>query len=332
MVVVCRPFVLFSAPRSGSTWVCQVLDAQPNTHCGLPWQNEMMNRFGVPSLQMHNRTHADVDWAEWSGTFHRAMGTLRRHAGCQTSATTPSTATATAIGFKLMPEQLPDHLVPHFIELVAECNVTMLHVVREAAVLRLASLTAAASSNIFHTASDSVANAERRQPLMWQSGEAVGTAIRELEELNGAWQVRLSLHPRIRYLYASYESLLSPALRDGYFAEMVRFVGAAGALASPLSVLKKGFVPLHESSCEERVHRWEQLAAHLVGTRTEAACAMLAGRPLRALPSGLGHGTAFYRLLNSRRVWRGPVVPLLVRGAEGGDGAQAHPRKFRFSR
>ena len=88
----------------------------------------------------------------------------------------------------LLGQQLPDHLVPHFIELVAECNVTMLHVVREAAVLRLASLTAAASSNIFHTASDSVANAERRQPLMWQSGEAVGTAIRELEELNGAWQ------------------------------------------------------------------------------------------------------------------------------------------------
>ena len=139
-------------------------------------------------------------------------------------------AASSACGFKLMRDQVPRALVPHFFDWLAERRIRVVHLVREASILRLASHVAGGPA---HTTDHAHVAESRQSPKMqWGAGDAVGAAVRNIEAANDWWHDRLQFHPRVTYHYVAYESLVSEG-GAAYAAVVVRFLGPRAAVEYP---------------------------------------------------------------------------------------------------
>eukprot|EP00316_Scyphosphaera_apsteinii_P016817 CAMPEP_0119314000 /NCGR_PEP_ID=MMETSP1333-20130426/31227_1 /TAXON_ID=418940 /ORGANISM="Scyphosphaera apsteinii, Strain RCC1455" /LENGTH=202 /DNA_ID=CAMNT_0007319009 /DNA_START=372 /DNA_END=980 /DNA_ORIENTATION=- len=76
-------------------------------------------------------THPEVSWQSWAADAHNAFQTMQKQycMGLRKA----------VVGYKLMYDQVPNHLIPDFLQFVAQHNITVVHLVREATILRLAS-------------------------------------------------------------------------------------------------------------------------------------------------------------------------------------------------
>jgi hypothetical protein len=293
----CKSYLLFSSQRSGSTWTCQVLDAQLGISCGrtppegqepdhgTEKQAELMIQFS-PSILIRDQgmIHSEVTWAQWSTALKAAFATVRKEF-C------PPGSHRRTVGFKLMYDQVPYQLVPQFLSFLESNEVTVLHLVREAAVLRLASDIQ--SRGLQHSSDANELASHAAAPWQWDT--KTGENIRALEWLNAAWSNLLRFSPDIRYHYVAYEQLIGPK-RDNYFRELIRVTGGPGlpGSSSPFADVPGELLMLHEPTCEERVEQYAQLATELGGTRTRMACAMLAASPERNLPKDFAKVSPFW--------------------------------------
>ena len=285
----CKQYILLTSQRSGSTWTCQVLDAQLGVTCGRAPRgeehpvateklSELMINFSPALLALRGLTHREVSWESWVASLEEAFSSLREE-GCAGS-------DRTTAGFKLMYNQVPHHLVPQFLGFLETHEVTVLHLVREASVLRLASNEQ--SSGLMHSSDANDVASHETAPWQWDNSTAEN--IRALERLDDAWANVLRLNPKIRYHYVAYEQLISPQ-RDVYFTELAHITGAP---RPSFADVPGELIPLHEPTCEERVAQYSELEHQILGTRTHRACLMLAARPLRVLPDEFGQASPFW--------------------------------------
>lgn len=212
-------------------------------------------------------THAQVSWDVWVEDANRAFRVLREE-NCE------RTLTPRAVGFKLMYDQVPEQLIPNFLQYVAQYNITVLHLVREAVILRLASH---AQTSVAHSYNASFVATLRYEKWRPEDTHRVADQIIQMESINAAWRRLLLFNPRIKYHYVSYEQLTGPWKRM-YLEELIRF---AGVEADPSAVVPHELVQLHGGTCSDRVHEYAKFETLLGETQTAAACAMLEGRPLR---------------------------------------------------
>ena len=138
-----RLFLLFTTQRSGSTWACQLLSAQAGLSCGTPSDTsvtggveEMLirfttDRFGRLSFDDERpaREGASVAFDEWRDAADAAF-----------DAVAGASPAGGAVGYKLMYNQVPAHLLKEFGKWVLQRRICVVHLVREATVLRLASI------------------------------------------------------------------------------------------------------------------------------------------------------------------------------------------------
>ena len=283
-MVQCSLFLLFTSQRSGSTWTCQTLDAQPYVACGASnsrkqatWKStgttaEMMILYSHgPLLKSRNMTHAEVSWDVWVNDANRAFQLLQKE-NCQ------GILTRRAVGFKLMHDQVPEHLISNFLEYVAQHNITVLHLVREAVILRLASH---AQTSVSQSNNASFVATLRYQKWNPKDPSLVVDQIKRTESVNAAWRRLLLFNPLIKYHYVSYEQLTGP-WKQMYLEELIRFTGVE---ANAAALVPHELVQLHEGTCSERVHEYANFATLLGETQTTAACAMLEGRPVGHSPT-----------------------------------------------
>ena len=220
-----------------------------------------------PLLHSRNMTHAQVSWDVWVEDANRAFRALQEK-NCE------RTLTPRAVGFKLMYDQVPEQLIPNFLQYVAQYNITVLHLVREAIILRLASH---AQTSVAHSNNSSYVATLHYEKWNPKDRSRVADQIKRMESINAAWRRLLLFNPLIKYHYVSYEQLIGPWKRM-YVDELIRFTGVeADAAALPPHEL----VQLHERTCSERVHEYAIFETLLGETQTTAACAMLEGRPLK---------------------------------------------------
>ena len=276
-------FLLFTSQRSGSTWTCQTLDAQPHVACGASnsrkqatWKStgttaEMMILYSHGPLLKRNMTHAEVSWDVWVNDANRAFQLLQKE-NCQ------GILTRRAVGFKLMYDQVPEHLISNFLEYVAQHNITVLHLVREAVILRLASH---AQTSVSQSNNASFVATLRYQKWNPKDPSLVVDQIKRTESVDAAWRRLLLFNPLIKYHYVSYEQLTGP-WKQMYLEELIRFTGVE---ANAAALVPHELVQLHEGTCSERVHEYANFATLLGETQTTAACAMLEGRPVGHSPT-----------------------------------------------
>lgn len=270
----CSQFLLLTRQRSGSTWLSQVLNSQPGVSVGrknkLKYSTELVAQY---SKSYPNR---NVKWGEWSGIVVNRFNNLRAQ-NCGGAHTT--------VGFKLMYDQIPQHLSSEFIAWVAGHNISVVHLVREATILSIAShvqtshmqLSDGTRSEFFRDP-EFVAKIQQPPKMHWNNAADLAAMVKRIEKSHEWWRMRLKLHPRIRYHYVAYEQLLILGASED-IKDIVRFLGPAPAI-DPFSLVTDGFLRLHESRCDERIGRFHELKSYLNGTHTEVACAMLAGNPI----------------------------------------------------
>lgn len=209
-------------------------------------------------------THAQVSWDMWVHDANRAFQSLQQES-CQ------GILTRRAVGFKLMYDQVPKHLISNFLEYVTQYNITVLHLVREAVVLRLASH---AQSSVSHSNNASLVASLSIRKWNPQNMHCIASQIKLLESINTAWRRVLLFNPLIKYHYVSYEQLTGP-LKQPYLEELVRFTGVE---ADTAAVIPHQLVKLHASTCSERMTKYAILETLPGETQTAAACTMLEGR------------------------------------------------------
>lgn len=216
-------------------------------------------------------THAEVSWHLWVNDANRAFQSLQEE-NCR------GILTRQAVGFKLMYDQVPEHLISNFLEYVAQYNITVLHLVREAIILRLASH---AQTSVAHSNNSSYVATLHYEKWNPKDRSRVADQIKRMESINAAWRRLLLFNPLIKYHYVSYEQLTGPWKRM-YVDELIRFTGVE---ADAAALIPHELVQLHERTCSERVHEYAIFETLLGETQTTAACAMLEGRPVVHSPT-----------------------------------------------
>ena len=148
-------------------------------------------------------------------------------------------------------------------------DITVLHLVREAIILRLAS--SHAQTSVYH--SNNASYVATLHYEKWNPKDRSRTAdqIKRMESINAAWRRLLLLNPLIKYHYVSYEQLTGPWKRM-YVEELIRFTGVE---ADAAALIPHELVQLYEGTCSERVHEYAIFETLLGETQTTAACATI---------------------------------------------------------
>jgi len=274
-----KKYILLTTQRSGSTWTCELLDQQNGLACGVPRakvQNkaELLIKY---SFKTNDGTISTVEWSTYKQDLDAAFNEV-----CRTNP-------ATSIGFKLMYNQIPPQFMADgsFESYLKEYGVSILHLVREAKILKLAS----AYNNrhqkkklkSMHTKNASIIALYRDTPKMpWTNGTI--NEMLELEDISVKWQTKIHFMPLVPDYYLSYESLLVEEERREYLRQVFNFLSPATAVEGQQGSMRKDeiqdnstLLQLHEPLCTDRIERYElfrnQPLVH--GSRSIAACDLI---------------------------------------------------------
>lgn len=132
----CTKYILLTTQRSGSSWTCSVLRSQPHVQCGMHHQDGVKRQFEYQSELLIKYSHqkqggyAGATWEQWQRDAMLAFNRSISAEGC---------SPGSAIGFKLMYDQIPSQFVDEFARWCAKERIYIIHLVRAATVLKMAS-------------------------------------------------------------------------------------------------------------------------------------------------------------------------------------------------
>jgi len=248
-------YLLFTTQRSGSTWFCDVLDRQPGVQCGVPKEkvnhlrpsklSEMMIKYSYMNHRVvEGYTSSTVPWSKWRADSEAQWARLAAsHARDETPAG----------GYKLMYDQVPWRLRDDFIRYVVAENISVIHLVREATLLQVASHHQTEAGKPHDRNASSAAASRASTPPLAIPFAIVQKEIRHKLAEHRAWTELLRYTPGIRYYHVTYEQLTDVAA-ENYLRSVVAFMADKGvdinlsslSMASELNML-------HEASCRKRV-------------------------------------------------------------------------------
>ena len=265
-----KKFVLLTTQRSGSTWFCNLLDQMEELSCG----GKSVGGIHTSELLIHysflNRSALTaVSWLTYQKNFDDAFAEV-----CQFNP-------AEAIGFKLMYDQVP----PHFFDdgnmagYFRRNNVSVLHLVREAKILKLASqYNNRQQKKIFgsmHTANATIAEKFRitAQKMPWDNHTV--DVMLELEKFSQDIQKKIHFMPLVPDFYFTYESLLHEKERLSQIHQVSYFLtGNARTKNVQIEKTESMLEKLHESICSDRIENYNEFRTHpkVRDSRSAAAC------------------------------------------------------------
>jgi len=288
-------FLVLSSQRSGSTWLCSQIDSSLAGHyCGAGSNNSLMieaymnstqaqlravggelkvHRLG-PLNQEMMRALKGISWANES-----SAGSVARQAENAYSTLGRLYPQARALGFKLMYNHVGEPAcrlgrpsanrtsnvvwVMPLVKFLQQRGVRVIHLVRETAVLQLASQLAGR-----HSTTD--------KPVTFTAKDLA--TVRALEDEAGCWHELLSAHLAARqYQRITYESLLPGDSMTVFLQRSCEWIGAGGTDLSICRMVasRNTTVVLHASGCQARIANWHQISNQLNGSTSVQACARL---------------------------------------------------------
>jgi len=222
---------------------------------------ELIMRYSKLSNQGKIR---DVTWEEYQNALDKAFGEV-----CEYNP-------ATSIGFKVMYNQIP----PQFIEdkrlqtYFKENNVRVIHLVREAKILKIASghdVKARGGHNHHHTTNSS--EITKVPPMEWD--EELIDEMLELEKVSLDWHDNIhTMSPLVSSHYVSYENILGEERRKEIVAQIVAFVSGK---FDPNVKVAEGTLLKQSDSCSARIENYAGFRAHekVIHSRSAAACDLI---------------------------------------------------------
>lgn len=266
--VITIKYLLISTQRSGSTFLCGLLNLS-QVVCGMKdeareqnttYRSEMM--FKYSRLLIGTARHAQITWHDWHTSMDKAFQLVEQ-----------SEPDKSIIGFKLLYDQVPMHLRQHFFRYLETYNIFVIHLVREATVLSIASATQLVNG-IWTTSNKELAKDVTRQTkLVSFSDEVWVNLVKETENIHHYWTTNLENSVKHKYVFVSYEKLITTD-RNISITELLSFLSPGyNLLASDVEFLKIDPIErLHESTCSSRVANYSHIHDLLYNTSTIKAC------------------------------------------------------------
>lgn len=244
---------------------------------------------GQPCNQTDLPPPAYDDWNAYRADLDKALDET------ETSNRCGRPGGSAAAGFKLMYDQVPRAFITsgRFTRYLADRRVSVLHLVREATLLRVASIRQGGgihSKNMTMarmTQADSKVRWKGMEVAWGGTGPFGGTyygvhtpmhlaaAVQFLEAADGDWKKVLAFQTAsLRSLYVAYEHLLSAAGYNDHMQRVSFFVfgGSSTATRRPARNASNFLLKLHKSTCESRIADFDSLRISILGTSTLAAC------------------------------------------------------------
>eukprot|EP00438_Fugacium_kawagutii_P034702 Skav231173 [mRNA] locus=scaffold3252:341411:342511:- [translate_table: standard] len=265
----CIKFAVFSTQRSGSGFLIDALNHQPEVFCG----DEFVRDFS-------HQPEAEVS-ANWMDEVDRIFDRVCKDAQSQGKK---------IAGFKIMYSHVRGkrHKVDGvdlprewFKDYLQKRHVRILHLVREAAILTMSSMKLLtrnknafhlAKKDTFHTNNSTIATATMNSSTKLSFGKNSLKQLRKEEHELLAWTAFLP-HLGLPYHYVRYEDLTSTS-QDVFVYMMLQFLGVKDRVSYPK--FQSQYYLSHHARCEDRIHNFEDEVKLLIrGTMSERACAML---------------------------------------------------------
>eukprot|EP00438_Fugacium_kawagutii_P034221 Skav225914 [mRNA] locus=scaffold1500:147609:148604:- [translate_table: standard] len=263
----CIKFIMFTTQRSGSGWLCEALGHQPEVWCPMP--GELLKEFSV-------RPKAAVS-ANWMDEVDRSFDAVCKEARKQGKR---------IAGFKIMYNQVGGerHKVngvdlprEWFKDYLQKRNVRILHLVREAVILTIASKMQTGQNRkelhlaeASHTRDPDVAAATMNSTKII-FGQPQLERLRDQEHEILTWLAFLR-HLGLPYHFVRYEDLTSP--KQAVFVHMMlEFLGIKDQVSYPK--FQSEFYLSHKARCEDRIAHFDRVKLRIQGTMSERACAVL---------------------------------------------------------
>ena len=273
-------YILFTTQRSGSTWLCDVLHRQPGIECGIstahnhsgyPWSvAEMMMQYSfMKNRVVQGYDYSNITWAKWRADCEAQFALLTRESSGKEK--------ATAIGFKLMYDQVPPRLMSAFVTYVAREHITIIHLEREAVLLQVASLFQIKSGHYHETDAANAAKIRQSTAPLAAPFETVKQMMKQRIAEHDEWKAHLRYAPGVRYYHLAYEHLIGPAA-ENYLRSVIAFMADRNEDVDLRNVtLASALYASHESSCRERVapSLYARLRKSFQATSVMGACDML---------------------------------------------------------
>lgn len=268
-----QKYIILTTQRSGSTWVCSQFDLQDEIACGgqyLPDGEYRVSELLINYSRKKEKGLADVPWSQYKKDLDRAFDNSCKHSLTRT------------IGFKLMYNQIPQKFMINgsLENYFQENNIYLVHLVREAQILRLASQynwiqQEKEWGNNMHVTDSSQAEQFRNTPKMPWNDETIENVLRVEQDARN-WQRSVHFMSNVRVHYLSYEKLLTEEGFRTQIAQVIAFLGPQ-ALALPPVRINTTYYQLHDPTCSERVQEYEEFAKQekVAMSNTVAACEML---------------------------------------------------------
>jgi len=261
-----RKYILLTTQKSGSTWFCDVLDQQSEISCG-----GRPSSLGTPQSELvifyskltNSGKIGDVTWQQYQNDLDKAFAEV-----CEYNP-------AMSIGFKVMYDQIP----PQFIEdkrlqtYFKDNGVNLIHLVREAKILKIASgYGVMERGGVHHTTNSSAI--QETSSLQWN--EQIITNMLKLEKKSIEWQNTIHMMtPFVPNYYVSYENILGEQKRKQLVAQIVSFV--SGNFHPNVQAVEGNLLKQSNSSCSARIANYSEFRAHkkVIDSRSAAACDLI---------------------------------------------------------
>lgn len=178
-----KRFLLFSTQRSGSTWLCSLLNAQDGAMCGIPkLRYELMMEYS--GLRAAHKVFSQTQWEKDADKYFQRLRDAQNQSGSRLS------NKQSAIGFKLQYDQVaPDH--ERFVDYLQRNNIAIIHLVREASILILASRKQFESTRPHMTNATEAKLMQRMTPAVTLPTNSIRADVQKIEKQSYYW---VSLH------------------------------------------------------------------------------------------------------------------------------------------
>lgn len=270
-----QKYILLTTQRSGSTWVCELLDTQRGVTCGFHGASEMLIQY---SRILKNRT-IGLAWETYENDFLAAMQAVLS-AALDGQKSKPTSHIA--VGFKLMYNQIPYEFIENFIALLHAEKIVVLHLDRAATVMTLASsynfFNQHSSLGKMHSTNASEIQLFRNTTRMPWTSRTIETIVSKEKE-KAAWERTLRLSDQaIPVHYFIYEVLIWT--KKIQIKQVMSFLMPEVHLELEDILENTTRLQLHEPLCSERIEDYASLREHPIyrDTYSAFACKLLEER------------------------------------------------------
>lgn len=263
-----KKYLLVATQRSGSTWVCSLLDGIDGIACGA--YNPRFNETVSELIIKYSFSEKDkVEWSTYEKDLDKAFNQV-----CTKSQ-------EEVIGFKAMYDQIPQKFLKDgkLKTYLRENEISIIHLVREAKILNMASKYNNGVQNKegkkMHARDENDAKAFRDTlKLPWNDGLIDNMLKYEQEALE--WQKTFHFMPHVPDYHLSYELLLNKKDKIKTLSQLYVFLKEESP-DNTILTLEGRYHQLHETLCSDRIANYAEFRAHpkVQRSRSAAACDLI---------------------------------------------------------